>query len=112
MRSKCRAEVGPRIKDFRKEKGLTQERLAEQADMTPQFLSLVESGLKKPSLDSLIKLAEGLNVSPGELFTFKTDKFDQSSKSKSFKAIVGFLETLNEKELLKVKALLKITFKK
>lgn len=53
---------GARIRDRRKELGLGLRELAEQTGLTPSFLSLVERNRTSPSLDSLIKIAEALDV--------------------------------------------------
>jgi ribosome-binding protein aMBF1 (putative translation factor) len=59
--------VGPRITLRRKKKGLTQEELAEQADLDPTEISLLEQGKRCPRLDTIARLAHGLDVSLIEL---------------------------------------------
>lgn len=54
--------VGQRIRQRRKERGLSLRELAEQADLTASFLSLVERGHNTPSLDSLRRIAAALDV--------------------------------------------------
>jgi transcriptional regulator with XRE-family HTH domain len=60
--------LGERIRGLRKEKGLSQEVLGERADLHEKFISQVERGAKNLSLDSLIKIAKGLDVSLEEVF--------------------------------------------
>ena len=55
--------LGEKIKSLRKEKNLTQEQLAKRLWVTKSSVSSYESGLKYPSLDTLIKLAYIFNVS-------------------------------------------------
>ncbi len=55
-------EIGRRIKDRRTEIGLSQEALAEQADLSPAYISHIERTTKKPSLSALIRLAASLDV--------------------------------------------------
>ena len=56
-----------RIKQLRKEKGMTQEQLAERADLTSEAVTRVERGVRMPTLKTLGKLAHGLGVSPAKL---------------------------------------------
>lgn len=56
------AMVGRRIRDRRMEMGLSQEALAEQADLSPPYISHIERKAKKPSLSALIRLAAALGV--------------------------------------------------
>lgn len=46
-------KVGNKIKSLRMSKGLTQEKLAEKAVISVDFLSLIERGRNAPSFDSL-----------------------------------------------------------
>lgn len=54
---------GKRLHEQRLLKKLTLDQLAAQADLTPNYLSAVERGVKKPSFDSLIRIINALNVS-------------------------------------------------
>jgi len=59
-----RETVNERIAETRKDKGLSQKRLCELADITPTQLSRIENGItENVSSDVLIKLAKALNVS-------------------------------------------------
>lgn len=61
--------VGVRLHKARKKKGLTQEQLAEQAQISTQHISNIEHGHTKLSLPMLIKLANVLSVTPDYLLT-------------------------------------------
>ncbi|WAC08439.1 MAG: helix-turn-helix transcriptional regulator [Thermodesulfobacteriota bacterium] len=63
-----KAILGARIRKLRKEKGLSQEALAEQADLHYIFVGRVERGEKNPSLINLQKLAKALEISLIDLF--------------------------------------------
>jgi transcriptional regulator with XRE-family HTH domain len=47
--------------------GLTLEQLAERSGLTPNYIGTVENGHRDPSLSTVLALAKGLGVSPGEL---------------------------------------------
>jgi transcriptional regulator with XRE-family HTH domain len=66
------AIVGANIRRLRKAKGLTQEKLAQEADMAMRYVAGVERGEENPSLRFLVKMSEVLGVSPGDLFEVGT----------------------------------------
>ena len=55
--------MGDRIKETRKNRGLTQENLAEQLDVSVEYVSQIERGIKMPSMQIFVKLVEVLDVS-------------------------------------------------
>jgi transcriptional regulator with XRE-family HTH domain len=56
--------VGARIRARRKELGMSLGELAGRTDLTASFLSLIERNRNNPSLDSLYRIAEALDVPP------------------------------------------------
>lgn len=59
--------VGKRLRAIRKKRGLTQERLAEMAGISPQHCSGIETGGAKVSLPALVQLCNALDATPNEL---------------------------------------------
>lgn len=57
-----------RVKDFRKEKGLSQLALAKAIGVARQTINLIENDKYNPSLDLCIKLAETLDTDLNTLF--------------------------------------------
>lgn len=55
--------MGDRIRETRKKRGLTQDRLAEKLDISVEYVSQIERGIKTPSMQNFIKLVEVLDVS-------------------------------------------------
>jgi len=56
------------LKQLRKDRGWSQAKLAEEADVTNAYIAQLETGKKKnPSLDVLKRLARALGVPMGEL---------------------------------------------
>ncbi len=68
--------LGKRIKQERLNKRLTQEVLAEKANISVSFLGQIERGERKLSLETLIKLGEALGVSLDYLVKDYTSKSD------------------------------------
>ena len=61
--------IGARVKEIRNKKGLTQEQLSERMEINPKYLSSIERGNENPTLNTLIKLSESLEVDLGEIFS-------------------------------------------
>jgi transcriptional regulator with XRE-family HTH domain len=66
----CR-RLGERIRELRKERGLSQQGLAERAGgrTSAKHIGAVERGSSVPSATSLVRIAQGLEVTVGELFS-------------------------------------------
>lgn len=65
-----RIQFGKHLRKLRKEKKLTQEQLADKANMHFTYIGQIERGLRNPSLVNLQKLAKALRVSGGQLLPF------------------------------------------
>ena len=61
--------VGENTARIRKEKGLTQEALAEKSGLSQQYISGLENGLRNPTIVTLFELSSALGVSHLELLT-------------------------------------------
>ncbi len=61
--------IGDRIRQKRKEKGLTQDKLAERLDVSIGYVSQVERGITKISLDLLARICAELICDIAELVT-------------------------------------------
>ena len=55
--------IGSRIKAAREKAGMTQEDLAAALEMSPTHISVIERGVKSPKLETLVNIANALNVS-------------------------------------------------
>ena len=62
--------LGKRIKELRKNRNYTQEKLAELAGIEIPSLSNIENGKNYPSNDTLENLSKALEVRPFELYLF------------------------------------------
>lgn len=61
-------KIGNRIRELRKETGLSQEKFAAKIGMDRTYFASVELGKRNISIVNLEKIADGLNVSLGKLF--------------------------------------------
>ena len=87
--------IGRRIKEIRKSKGLSQEKFAEKAETSPNYLSRMERGTENPTLDMLIKLSNALEVEMWEIFDFRHVVSQKELKD----AIQKFSKTSDESTL-------------
>ena len=65
-------KIGPKIKSFRRQMGLQANKLAEELNISPSYLNLIESGKRKIDGDLLLKVCEKLNIELSHL-TSKSD---------------------------------------
>jgi len=70
-------EIGERIKRVRKQKGLTQEELAEIMDISSRNLSNIELGNSFPKPETLEKFLDALNITTQTLFSNDSIKSDE-----------------------------------
>ena len=66
-RHRSLTRFGLAVRRAREEKGFTQERLAERADLDPTYISGIERGVRNASLLSLVRVAKGLGMPLAEL---------------------------------------------
>jgi len=59
---------GGSVKAWRKRLGMSQEQLAERADLHRTYVSDVERGARNLSLESITRMAYALNITVAELF--------------------------------------------
>ena len=77
--------MGLRVKEFRKQKKLTQEKLAEIIGVDNGYISKLEVGQNFPSITTLEKIADVLDVELYELFRYT------NYKSKNFKEEINII---------------------
>lgn len=83
------AVIGKRIKDIRKNKNKTQEKLAEFLDVSTVYVSRIERGTTKVNLETLIKICEFLNISPSYILTGSICSSDDYLRNEITEMLVG-----------------------
>lgn len=87
--------LGLKVKEFRKQRKITQEKLAEIVGVDNGYISKLEVGQNFPSITTLEKIAEALDVNLFEMFQYTTTKdkdfkeeiikiYDRLSREKQF----------------------------
>lgn len=64
---KYEEKLAKNLKFFRKKANLSQIDLCIQINVTEEYISKIERGIRTPSLKRLFKIAEALNIEPYEL---------------------------------------------
>lgn len=59
--------LGLNVRKRREEKELTQEALAERADLDPTYISGIERGMRNPSVLSILRIAKALGITTSKL---------------------------------------------
>jgi transcriptional regulator with XRE-family HTH domain len=86
--SDLRTILGENLKKFRTLKGFSQAKLAEILDISPNFISDIETGKRWLSSDTLVNLAEALNIDVYEFLRPQQTPADDIS---------AFIQTYTEK---------------
>lgn len=94
--------IGKKIREQRLRKNISQEKLAEIIDVTPSYISNLESGNRVASLPTMLEIVNVLDLSFDYLMldNLKAD----SNEVKIDKNLIEFkkiLDDLNDKELIK-----------
>ena len=86
--------IGQRIRNYRTQKGLSQEKLAELAGCHPTYIGQLERGEKNATLESVEKIASAMDISLSELF----DKLGKSGGDNIAAKCYDLVASKNEAE--------------
>jgi len=75
------ALVGENIRNIRKGRKMSQERLAELSDMHPSHISDIENGKVNASLTAYFQIANALNVPTSEVVSIALGKSDRKTEA-------------------------------
>ncbi|MEW6620089.1 MAG: helix-turn-helix transcriptional regulator [bacterium] len=99
-----RKQIGVKIREIRKDMCLTQEELGEMVELEAGYISQIERGEKYPSLKTLVKLAQVLEVNVDYFVKTNMDELPQKIKSLSksdllIKKLVGLLKDKDTEDI-------------
>ena len=66
-RDRTLAAFGRNVSRIRNERGLSQDKLAEKADLDRTFVSGIERGVRNPGIKTVLQIARALGVSVADL---------------------------------------------
>ena len=76
---------GRRLRELRQSRNLTQESLAEAADLSGNYISDLELGLKVPSLTIIVRLSQALDTGAADLLTAFTREAVKKMKVRKYR---------------------------
>ena len=91
--------IGNRIKNLRRTRGYSQERLAEITGINSKYLSSIERGVENPTLDLFVRLSQGLKVGIHEIFQIEQEGTEPKLLRKRLKNLV---EEVGQEDLTRV----------
>jgi transcriptional regulator with XRE-family HTH domain len=85
--------LGKRIQSVREKQGLTQEQLEEKTDVNTKYISAIERGKKNVTVNTLMKIAAGLNVEVYELFLLSEEIGSERAFKKAIESLLKEADT-------------------
>ena len=76
------AGVGVALREFRQKAELSQDELADRMDVSTPYISMLESGKRYPSIETLIRIALALKVSPGDILNRIAERYTPKEQGK------------------------------
>lgn len=89
--------IGQRIRNYRTENGLSQEKLAEMSGCHPTYIGQVERGEKNATLESIAKISSAMNVPLSKLFEKIGEDVGESIPLKCYELIASKSKAEQEK---------------
>ncbi|DAA83967.1 TPA: transcriptional regulator [Candidatus Gastranaerophilales bacterium HUM_2] len=96
--------LGKRIKELRKQKGYTQDYLAEKLKIEPRQLSKLETGKHYPSFETIIALLETFDITFEELISFE----HLNSANDIRKTLLKDIENIDDSKIQNVYKILRV----
>lgn len=87
--------IGLKIKEIRKNKKISQEKLAEMVSMNIKSIIRLENAQGSPTVETLFKIADALNIKIADLF----ENHECKDRSEIIKDINNCINSMNDEEL-------------
>ena len=71
--------VGDRLRTLRTERGLSQEQLGLMADITPSYIGQIERNIKNPTVRTLEKICDIIDVTLRDFFVYDAQTTEHDS---------------------------------
>lgn len=96
-------KLGQRIRQYRCDARMSQEELAFKANISPSHLGQIERAVKHPTVDTVEKIAEALDVSVTELFSCGEASRSQPNPTvEKINALLASMTEDEQKDILRV----------
>ena len=97
--TKRKLTIGEKIKIWRKQRKLTQEKFADLIGRSTDAVSMIERGVNLPSNQTLKNMSKVLKIPVGEFFTETNEKGIATERQELITKILGLVHELDDKEL-------------
>ena len=97
--TKMQTDFVENLKFYRKQKGISQEKLAEMCDCATATIGCIEIYRQLPSFEMITKIAAALKIHPADLFLRNASSTVASTKEILREKLLPQIETFIEKEL-------------
>lgn len=95
---KVTAELGQRIRKYRKERKLTQEELSNKCKLHPTYIGQIERGEKNPSVESVYKICQALDIEITTLFEHLADFATDADEPTTAMQAYYLIQRLSQKD--------------
>lgn len=82
-------DIGPKIREYRLQRGLTQEELASRCELTKGYISQLENDVSSPSITTLIDILNVLGITPQQFFAEQKEEKVVFTKADFFESANG-----------------------
>jgi len=93
-----KSELGNRIKEWRKQKKLTQEEFAFQIGRSTEAVSMIERGINHPAPDTIEAISKVLGIPIYEFYK-NSDEGNKNKRQQLIDKAVGILYNIDDKSL-------------
>jgi transcriptional regulator with XRE-family HTH domain len=100
--------IGSRLFEMRQAAQLSQERLAAAAELSTNYISLIEKGQRLPSLEALSQLARVLGVSVTAFL--EEEEAPEGTLDRELRRLTAYLRRRPAEEVRKLRAIARILF--
>ena len=101
--------LGERIRFLRTKKGFSQQKLAELADLSYKYIGEIERAQQNPTIQTLQKIADGLEVPLLELVHIEDSKLNRQEIESEIQLLVhDALKSMTDEDLLRLAAVLRL----
>lgn len=104
---KIKVYLGEVIRNLRKERGMTQEELAEKAGLTYKYLGLIEMGKANPSFSALFRISCALKIPLYKILKIAEERIYEEKKEEAPPRVAERREELIPKSAHKRQLLIK-----
>ena len=89
-------KIAKRVRNLRKINKISQEELAEKANLHPTFIGNIERTETNPTVTTLEKIAKALNITLAELLTFPEEKKSTNTSADTLNKALKLLDMAKE----------------